>query len=77
MLWPDNSFGPFKVVRTIGKGHNPEWYVTDSGKYVIYFIGGYYVADNINGPWEKREFDFDTRDRRIIEGAFEPYLCQT
>ena len=64
----DNSFGPFKVVQEIGKGHNPEWYITNSGKYVIYVIGGYYVSDDINGPWERKEFEFDTRDREIIEG---------
>nr|WP_319400680.1 glycoside hydrolase family protein [uncultured Carboxylicivirga sp.] len=64
----DNSYGPFKVVQEIGKGHNPEWYVTNNGKYVIYVIGGYYISDDINGPWERKEFEFDTRDRNIIEG---------
>lgn len=64
----DNPFGPYKVINLVGKGHNPEWYITDSGKYVIYFIGGYYVANDINGPWEKKEFEFDSRDRKIIEG---------
>ncbi|MCU4162500.1 glycoside hydrolase family protein [Carboxylicivirga caseinilyticus] len=64
----DHSCGPFKVVQEIGKGHNPEWYITNSGKYVIYVIGGYYISDDINGPWERKEFTFDTRDRGIIEG---------
>jgi hypothetical protein len=64
----ENSFGPFEVVQEIGKGHNPEWYITDTGKYVIYVIGGYYVSDNIYGPWEYNKFDFDKRGRQIIEG---------
>ena len=77
MDWPNstvvhavatNSFGPYTVVEEVGKGHNPEWYVTDDGKYVIYVIHGYYVSDNIHGPWEYNEFDFDNRDRNIIEG---------
>ncbi len=77
MEWPrsvvvhavaENSYGSYKVVAEIGKGHNPEWYITDSGKYVIYVIGGYYVSDDINGIWEYKKFEFDKRDRKIIEG---------
>jgi len=58
MEWPrstvvhtvaDNRFGPYKVVAEIGKGHNPEWYISKTGKYVIYVINGYYVSDDING----------------------------
>lgn len=64
----DSSSGPFKVTQEIGKGHNPEWYITDSGKYVIYVIGGYYLSDSIDGPWAYNKFDFDNRDREIIEG---------
>ncbi|MCF6333164.1 MAG: glycoside hydrolase family protein [Draconibacterium sp.] len=63
-----NPYGPYKVVGEVGKGHNPEWYISNSGKIVIYVIGGYYVSDNINGPWEHKEFDLDKRDRKIIEG---------
>jgi hypothetical protein len=64
----ENSFGPYKVIEEIGKGHNPEWYITDEGKYVVYVTFGYYVSDTINGPWEYNKFDFDKRDRKIIEG---------
>jgi len=77
MMWPrsrvvhavaENRFGPYKVVEEVGKGHNPEWYITDSGKYVIYVIGGGYVSDSVNGPWEYKKFKYDKRDRKIIEG---------
>ncbi len=77
MEWPrstvvhavaDNSFGPFKVVHSIGKGHNPETYRLQNGGYVIYVINGHYYSDNINGPWEYRQFEFNARDRKIPEG---------
>ncbi|UCS92015.1 glycoside hydrolase family protein [Echinicola marina] len=77
MEWPnsivvhavaDNSIGPFKVINTIGKGHNPEIYKTKEGSYIIYVIDGYYIADNLNGPWHYDKFEFDPRDRPIIEG---------
>lgn len=77
MEWPrstvvhavsDNSFGPFKVVDEIGKGHNPETFKLASGGYVIYVINGHYYSENINGPWEYRKFDFNARDRRIPDG---------
>jgi hypothetical protein len=77
MEWPrstvvhavaDNSFGPFAVVDEIGKGHNPEAYKLANGGYVVYVINAYYYAENINGPWEKRTFDFDARDRKIPDG---------
>ncbi len=64
----DMPTGPFKVISEIGKGHNPEWYITREGKFVIYVIDGYYLAANVNGPWEYNKFDFDERDREIIEG---------
>lgn len=77
MEWPrssvvhavaNNSFGPFKVVAEIGKGHNPETYKLENGGYIIYVINGHYYSDNINGPWEYRKFDFNARDRRIPDG---------
>lgn len=77
MEWPrsivvhavaDNSFGPFKVIREIGKGHNPEAFKIEGGAYVVYVIGGHYYADNINGPWEYRKFKFNARDRKIPDG---------
>lgn len=64
----DNSIGPFKIVDTIGKGHNPELFRAKNGKYVIYVIDGYYIADSFNGPWKYEKFVFDQRDRPIIEG---------
>lgn len=64
----DNSCGPYKVVGEVGKGHNPEWYITLKGKYIIYVIDGYYVADDVNGPWKYKKFEFNTRDRKILDG---------
>lgn len=64
----NNTIGPFVVQDTIGKGHNPEAFRTKDGKYVVYVIDGRYVADDINGPWTYGKFDFETRDRAIIEG---------
>lgn len=64
----ENSFGPYKVIQKIGEGHNPEWYITNKGKYVIYVIHGYYLSDNVNGPWTYNTFDFDKRDRKIMQG---------
>jgi len=64
----DNSFGPFVVKDTIGKGHNPEVFKLKDGRYVIYVIDGYYIADGCNGPWKYGKFDFLNRDRRLIEG---------
>lgn len=77
MEWPksivvhavaENSFGPYKVMETIGKGHNPEVFKLKDGRYVIYVINGYYISNDLNGPWEYNQFEFDRRDRRIIEG---------
>lgn len=64
----DNLTGPFKPVNIIGKGHNPEMFQAKDGRYVLYVIDGRYVADDINGKWEYGKFDFNARDRRIIEG---------
>lgn len=77
MFWPnstvyhavcDNSVGPFIIQDTIGPGHNPEAFRLKDGRVVVYVIDGYYLADNLNGPWTRKKFDFDKRDRRIIEG---------
>lgn len=64
----DNLTGPFKPVSIIGKGHNPEIFRAKDGRYVIYTIKGRYVSDDLNGKWEYGQFDFNPRDRRIIEG---------
>lgn len=64
----NNSIGPFVVRDTIGAGHNPEAFRLKDGRCVIYVIDGYYLADGVNGPWTYHTFEFDRRDRRIIEG---------
>lgn len=60
--------GPFKPLSIIGKGHNPEIYQIKDGRWVLYVIDGRYVSKSLNGPWEASTFEFDKRDRRIIEG---------
>lgn len=64
----DNLTGPFELQNMIGKGHNPEVYQLADGRYVLYVIDGRYVTDDINGKWEYGKFDFNARDREIIEG---------
>lgn len=64
----DNSIGPFHIKDTVGPGHNPEAFRLKDGRVVVYVIDGYYLADGLNGPWTRKTFDFDKRDRRIIEG---------
>ena len=64
----DKPYGPFTPYRVIGRGHNPEVYRTAGGKWVLYVIDGRYVADDLTGTWTYGKFDFDRRDRRIIEG---------
>ena len=64
----DKAGGPYKVVETIGAGHNPEIFRADNGQYVLYVIDGRYVSDSIDGPWAFGTFEFDARDRPIIEG---------
>ncbi|QEC52689.1 glycoside hydrolase family protein [Anseongella ginsenosidimutans] len=77
MQWPQslvvhavagNPQGPYQVKETIGPGHNPEVFRLKDGRYVIYVIDGRYVADDLNGPWTYGKFEFDPRDRPIIEG---------
>lgn len=77
MQWPnsivyhavcDNSIGPFIIRDTIGAGHNPEAFRIKDGKCAIYVIGGYYLSEGLNGPWTRHKFEFNPRDRKIIEG---------
>lgn len=65
----DNSFGPFVIKDTIGKGHNPEVFKLKDGRYVLYVIDGNYIADTPNGPWTYGKFELLNRDRRLIEGT--------
>ena len=65
----DNSFGPFKIENTVGKGHNPEAFRLKDGRVVVYVIDGYYIADKEDSKvWTYGKFQFDNRDRKIIEG---------
>lgn len=65
----DNSTGPFKIQNTVGRGHNPEAFRLDDGKIVVYVIDGYYIADSEDSPvWLYKKFNFDSRDRKIIDG---------
>lgn len=64
----DNSIGPYKFKDIVGPGHNPEIFQLRDGRYVIYVIDAYYISRSISGPWIKQKFDFDPRDRPIIEG---------
>lgn len=78
MFWPsstvyhavsDNSTGPFKIRNSVGKGHNPEAFRLEDGRVVVYVIDGYYIADKEDSSvWTYGQFDFDARDRKIIEG---------
>ena len=65
----DNSFGPFQIENTVGKGHNPEAFRLKDGRVVVYVIDGYYIADKEDSKvWTYGKFQFDARDRRVIEG---------
>ncbi|MBN2652531.1 MAG: glycoside hydrolase family protein [Spirochaetales bacterium] len=64
----DTSFGPFKVVKEIGKGHNPEVYRLKDGSYVLYVIGGAYRSQTINGDWDYFKLSFNRRGRKIHDG---------
>lgn len=65
----DNSVGPFKIQNSVGKGHNPEAFRLKDGRVVVYVIDGYYIADKEDSSvWTYGKFDFDPRDRKIIEG---------
>ena len=65
----DNSTGPFKIRNSIGRGHNPEAFRLDDGRVVVYVIDGYYIANCEDSPvWLYKKFNFDSRDRKIIDG---------
>ncbi len=64
----ENPLGPYTVQESVGKGHNPEAFQLEDGRYVIYVIDGYYISDVLNGPWEYRQFEFDPGGKPIIEG---------
>ncbi|MDZ8117085.1 glycoside hydrolase family protein [Pontiella agarivorans] len=60
----DSPYGPFEVTQVIGPGHNPTYYRTQSGQYMLYIIDGWYTADSVNGPWTEVEVEYDSRDRK-------------
>lgn len=65
----DNTIGPFKIQNSVGKGHNPEAFRLKDGRVVVYVIDGYYMADKEDSSvWTYGKFNFDPRDRKIIEG---------
>ena len=64
----DDSYGPYSVVDTVGKGHNPEIFKLKDGTYVVYVINGRYTSKSLNGPWEYGKFDFVKRDRKARHG---------
>jgi hypothetical protein len=75
MAWPQsevvravskNRLGPYAVAEVLGPGHNPEAYQLNDGRFVCYVIGAYYLGATIKGPWERRKFAFDPRDRKIV-----------
>ncbi len=68
--------GPYKIENSIGKGHNPEAYLLDDGRIVVYTIDGYYIADKPEGPWMFGRFQFDQRGHRIIEGLSNLTFCR-
>jgi len=62
-----NLLGPFKYVETVGKGHNPEIYKIKDGRYLISVNDGCYLSKSLNGPWEFAEFEFDQREKPILD----------
>lgn len=64
----NNRFGPYTIQDTIGAGHNPEMFRLQDGRYVLYCIDKNYVANSLDGTWQEGKFEFDSRDRPIIEG---------
>ncbi|BDD02319.1 glycoside hydrolase family protein [Persicobacter psychrovividus] len=67
----DNPVGPYRVAQVIGHGHNPELHHLSDGGYFLYVNNfgahDYYYSDHIDGPWIKKEFKFDARQRPITD----------
>lgn len=79
----ENVGGPFRIVESIGKGHNPEAYVLEDGRVVVYTIDGYYQStkaflkgDDSPNMWIFGKYQFDQRGHRIIEGLSNLTFCQ-
>lgn len=70
-----SPFGPFRISGEVGHGHNPTWYIAKNGRYILYVIDKYYMAEHINGPWREREFKFDKRDREVSQALNFMHNC--
>jgi hypothetical protein len=64
----DQAWGPYRVARKIGDGHNPEFFVARDGTFVVYAIDCNFTAKSIDGPWARGKFEFQAHGRRVIEG---------
>ncbi|MBU2912623.1 glycoside hydrolase family protein [Reichenbachiella agariperforans] len=76
MAWPkaevvhalsDHSLGPFEVKDRIGKGYNPEIQQLADGRYMLYVHAGYYLSDDLDGPWDYHDFEYDQRQRPVMD----------
>jgi len=67
----DRPTGPFIVKDEIGPGHFPEITPLRDGRYAIYHFHGYYISENLEGPWtnvsEKSGFHDKTTFGSIVE----------
>ncbi len=62
----NHSVGPYEVAELIGKGHNPEVFQLEDGRYVCYVINSYYLGKTITGPWTCHTLTFNDRDRGLL-----------
>ncbi len=64
--------GPFKPVDILGFGHNPEVYKAKNGEYVLAVMRNwkpyYAVSKRIDKKWDFKDFPYNTRGRKVIEG---------
>ena len=59
----DDPIGPFKVLREVGRGHNPEIYRRKDGSYVIGVMNTRaFEAKTLDGPWREIEASFEWLD---------------
>lgn len=70
-----NRFGPYKVAEVIGPGHNPEAYRLKDGRIVCYVIKAFYLGEDVKGPWQRHEFEFNPRDRKVHAGFSNLSFC--
>jgi len=59
-----NPLGPYQYRDTLGEGHNPEIYKSKKGNYIVYRThGSYFISKSLHGPWKRRTYEFDRRER--------------